>query len=247
MSEVLIFGGTTEGRKLAEFCAESGIRAAVCVTTEYGASLLPEGICVLSRSRDAAEMQTLMRERGTRLCVDATHPYAKEATQNIRLACEKSGVRYVRLLRETVQVAGETVHDLTALVERLNRQDGVILSTLGSRSLPALTGVQGYAERLWLRLLPAEETAAQCEALGFPAAHILWGRGPFSVAENIAHLRQSGAALLVTKESGRTGGYPEKLAAAEHCGIPTLTLVREQEEGLTLAAVTALLQREEIG
>ena len=41
MSEVLIFGGTTEGRLLAEFCAAKGIRAAVSVTTGYGAELLP--------------------------------------------------------------------------------------------------------------------------------------------------------------------------------------------------------------
>ena len=41
MSEVLIFGGTTEGRLLAEFCATKEIRAAVSVTTDYGAELLP--------------------------------------------------------------------------------------------------------------------------------------------------------------------------------------------------------------
>ena len=35
MSEILIFGGTTEGRLLAEFCAAKGIRAAVSTATEY--------------------------------------------------------------------------------------------------------------------------------------------------------------------------------------------------------------------
>ena len=39
MSEILIFGGTTEGRLLAEFCAAKGIRAAVSTATEYGAEL----------------------------------------------------------------------------------------------------------------------------------------------------------------------------------------------------------------
>ena len=42
MSEVLIFGGTTEGRMLAEFCDFKMIPAAVSVTTEYGAGLLPQ-------------------------------------------------------------------------------------------------------------------------------------------------------------------------------------------------------------
>ena len=37
---VLIFGGTTEGRVLSQWCAENGISADVSVTTDYGARLL---------------------------------------------------------------------------------------------------------------------------------------------------------------------------------------------------------------
>ena len=33
------------------------------------------------------------------LCIDATHPYAVEATKNIKAAAEKAGVEYLRLLR----------------------------------------------------------------------------------------------------------------------------------------------------
>ena len=33
------------------------------------------------------------------LCVDATHPYATEATRNIRAAAGAAGVEYHRLLR----------------------------------------------------------------------------------------------------------------------------------------------------
>ena len=42
MPELLIFGGTTEGRQLAEFCDKKNIPACVCVTTDYGAELLPK-------------------------------------------------------------------------------------------------------------------------------------------------------------------------------------------------------------
>ncbi len=241
MSELLIFGGTTEGRALAEFCAKHRIPADVSVTTDYGAALLPEGVTVHTKQLTCEEMRTLLQDLGTRLVVDATHPYAQEATRNIRTACEAEAVRYLRLLRESTPIPGETVPDLEALVERLNRQDGMILSTLGSRSLPALTQVRDFRERLWLRLLPAESVRAQCESLGYPADHIIWGKGPFSVEENIAHIRQSKAVLLVTKESGTAGGYPEKIAAAEACGIPTLTLLRTPETGYTLQEICTIL------
>ena len=241
MSELLIFGGTTEGRALAEFCAANQIPADVSVTTDYGAALLPQGVTIHTKRLTCEEMRILMHDLGTRLVVDATHPYAQEATRNIRAACDAEAVPYIRLLRESTPVTGETVPDMAALVARLNRQDGAILCTLGSKSIPALTKVRDFQERLWLRLLPAESVQAQCEALGYPADHILWGKGPFSIDENIAHIRYSKAILLVTKESGTAGGYPEKIAAAEACGIPTLTLLRTPETGYTLQEICTIL------
>ena len=53
MFKLLIFGGTTEGRQLAEYCAENGINADVSVATEYGASLLPAGVDILCGRLDA--------------------------------------------------------------------------------------------------------------------------------------------------------------------------------------------------
>ena len=63
MSEVLIFGGTTEGRLLAEFCAAKGIRAAVSVTTDYGAELLPRSdfIRELIGNLDSTQMSLLLK------------------------------------------------------------------------------------------------------------------------------------------------------------------------------------------
>ena len=86
MRRVLIFGGTTEGRELAEFCAENGVSACVSVATAYGASLL-RGVGVFIGRLTRAEMLKLIDENGFELVVDATHPFASEATANIRAAC----------------------------------------------------------------------------------------------------------------------------------------------------------------
>ena len=43
MEKILVFAGTIEGRKIAEFLNDYGISAYVCVATEYGESLLPKG------------------------------------------------------------------------------------------------------------------------------------------------------------------------------------------------------------
>lgn len=234
MSEVLIFGGTTEGRLLAEFCFSHGIPAATSVATETGRSLL--GNCrVLVGRLNAAEMTALLTGDPWRMVIDATHPYAAEATRNIRLACTAAHIPCYRLVREQETVSGTCVSSMEELLPLLQKIPGNILSTLGSSSVPALAD---FRERLWVRILPS----AKPDVLPFlPETHILTGQGRFSVADNIAHIRQTNAAVLLTKESGTAGGYAEKVQAAESCGIQLITLVRKPETGFTLEEIEKLL------
>lgn len=237
MSELLIFGGTTEGRQLAEFCAASGIPCGISVTTEYGASLLPKGMRVHVGRLTCGEMQALILREGYTSAVDATHPYAVEATSNIRQACEALHIPCERLVRERVPLSGETAESMEALTALLNACDSVILSTLGSKAIPALTGVRDFRRRVWLRILPSDTAIEEAAALGFDRSHILCEKGPFTTEQNLAHIRKSGAGILVTKESGTVGGYPEKQEAARKSGIRLITLTRPQEPGKTLEEI----------
>ena len=127
---VFLFGGTTEGRKIAEAIdevnrawaahgdapsCEAGepLRLPICaevyVATAYGASLLPAGpgITVHVGRLDAAEMTTLFENASAPLLViDATHPYAAVVSENILSACAATGVRCLRVERENTG-AGE--------------------------------------------------------------------------------------------------------------------------------------------
>lgn len=235
MRRLLIFGGTSEGRELAEFCRSRDIPADVSVTTGYGAELLgSDGLVnVLTGRLDSREMSALMRSEGYAAVIDATHPYAAEATGNIKKACADSGMPYYRLIRERCAVTGKTAGTAEELVKLLNESDGVILSALGSKELPVLAEVTDSRKRIWLRVLPAEGIAEYCASFGFDPGHVITGKGPFTVEENLAHIKRSGARILVTKESGIKGGYPEKAEAAEKAGIELITLTRPAEEGCT--------------
>lgn len=248
MNRILIFAGTTEGRALAEFCAAHGIAADVSTATEYGASLLPEGIGVLSGRLDAREICALLRSKQYAAVIDATHPYAKDATENIRTACQQTAVPCMRLLRKPLPVTGESVTSPEEMIALLNRNDETILSTLGSKSVAALSDVRRFRERIWLRLLPSDTVAAACVALGFDPGKLILAKGPFRTEENLAHIRQSGARILLTKESGTVGGYPEKAEAAKIAQIRMITLCRppEAECGYDTAEIERmLLQRKE--
>lgn len=244
MYKLLIFGGTTEGRLLAKFCAEHGITADVSVTTDYGEALLPQSSCinVLNGRLDKEDIMALIAKESYNAVIDATHPYAVNATENIRSACAVSGAKYNRLIREkSADIPGKTFDSLAELVKYLDGTDKRILSTLGSKELPALTAVKGYKNRIWTRVLSAEGITEYCRSIGFDEDKVITGKGPFSVEENIRHIKLSGAEILVTKESGAVGGFPEKAAAAEKCGIELVTLLRPTEKGYTLQQIQKMI------
>jgi len=238
MSEILIFGGTTEGRELAVFCAEHQISVTVSVTTFYGESLLSDNYSILTGKLNAEQMYQLLCSQQYHLVIDATHPYAVEATKNIRSACETSGIRYIRLIRQKSEIYGETVRNLSELIPILNQSQKIILSTLGSKSIPELVQVQNYQKRLWVRVLPSVKIQ------NIPEKHIIAEKPPFSAKQNIMHIKKSGAEILLTKESGTIGGYPEKIEAVQKCGISMITLLRPDEDGYTLEEIKNLLRKE---
>lgn len=84
---LLIFGGTTEGRILADRASRLGAEVTVSVDTQVGAEELAgvDSIRVLTGRLDRSGMEALLP--GFDLCVDATYPYAKLATAAIRPAC----------------------------------------------------------------------------------------------------------------------------------------------------------------
>ena len=244
MCELLIFGGTTEGRELAEFCCENHILSAVSVATEYGAELLPESeyLRIITGRLDSSGMEKLMSELKCKRVIDATHPYATEVTANIKKACTAANTAYYRLLRSSSETSDcKKVRDMEQLLELLNSMDKTVLSTLGSKEIPKLTAMKNYAERLWVRVLPNEDIIRQCEELGIAKERVIAEKGPFSVARNIEHLKLSGAEILVTKESGAAGGFPEKTEAAKLCGTELLVLERPAEKGYTLGEIKKMI------
>lgn len=237
MTEVVLFGGTTEGRELARLLTEKKIPTLVCVATEYGREQLfpAEEMTVRCGRLDAREMAALLRREAPRLVIDATHPYAVEVSRNIRAACGECGLRCLRVRREEQPAEGCALFCGTdALVAWLNRQPGVIFSSLGAKEAAALTAVRGFETRVWLRILPAPAGLSDCLALGYPAQHILCMQGPFSEEMNAAMFRATGAEILITKASGEAGGFSEKIAAARRRGVCVAVLMRPEEpEGLT--------------
>lgn len=243
--KLIVFSGTSEGHSLCRFLSGRGQAADVFVATDYGEAVMePLAGITVHRGRLTTEEMAARMEAGA-LVIDATHPYASEVTANIKAACAESGAEYLRLLRPRTPAEGvETVPDTAAAVEWLKEHEGKVLLTTGSKELDAYTAIPDYAARLYPRVLPTASVLQKCEALGFPGSHILAMQGPFSHEMNVALLDQTDAQILVTKDTGASGGFAEKLSAACETGATVLVIARPTEEdGMTPAQMQEYLKQ----
>lgn len=236
--KILIFGGTTEGRLLAEALSELGADVTVSVATPLGAEELAglARVTVWTGRKTTAELIPMLPPFD--LCVDATHPYAAKATANIRMACERANTPLRRLLRP----ASETediiqVESCAQAAAFLAKTEGNILLTTGSKELSVFAGLD--PQQIFARVLPTHDGISACEALGLPHSHILALQGPFSRKMNEAVLEQYQIHWLVTKDGGKAGGFEEKLAATRRTGVSVLLVGRPTDTGESFETILA--------
>jgi len=246
MCELCIFAGTTEGRQLIDFLAGQPVRVLACVATGYGGSLVPEADNIeLSAGRlDETDMEVLFTARRFDLVIDATHPFATLASRSIAAACAATDTRYLRLNRGVGAMEDGAVYvsSIQGAADWLAVHPGVALLATGSKELAPYAAVEGYRDRFYPRVLPMASSLAACEAAGFSPSHIIAMQGPFSVEMNVAMLRSIHADYLVTKDSGDSGGFSDKLEAARQAGVRCVVIGRpEQTDGLDYAGTVRLL------
>ena len=252
MYDICVFAGTTEGRRLTQYLKDTRLKIYVCVATQYGETLVPhaDNVTVSAKRLTRAEMEALCSAENFGVVIDATHPYAAEVTQNIAEACAATGTDYLRLNR-----GGETgiegvvyVGSMSEAAEYLKGTEGNVLVTTGSKELLPYTEIEGYRERLFVRVLPTVESISACEKSGIAPSHIIAMQGPFSKEMNRELIRATGAKYLVTKDSGSSGGFLDKIEAAQEEGAVSVIIGRPtQQEGLTFdETLQALCKRFDI-
>ena len=235
--KAVVFSGTTEGRQFSKILANLGVEVLVSVATEIGAEEQDENenITIHVGRCTAAEMTKLLH--GASICVDATHPYATEATRTICEACETTGVEYHRLLRTESELPKNSIVFETAAeaAEYLENTAGNILLTTGAKELPAFKNLD--IKRIFPRVLPTLDGIRACEALDIPHRNIIAMQGPFSLDLNRVILEQFNIQWLVTKDGGAVGGFMEKAKACEYCGARLIVLRRPRENGETVDSI----------
>ena len=187
----VVFSGTTEGRIFSRQLAQFGADILVSVATPLGSEEQGSfaGITVHCGRLTPDEMAALVQ--GADLCVDATHPYAVDATRNIRTACRTAGVEYHRLLRaQSPLPAGSMVFQSAAHVaDFLVQTQGNVLLATGAYALN-----RALLEQFSIRFLVTKDGGA---AGGF--------------AEKAQAAADTGVQLIVIRRPAETGETADQI------------------------------------
>ncbi|MFJ9899379.1 cobalt-precorrin-6A reductase [Streptomyces sp. NPDC091280] len=220
---ILILGGTTEARELA---AELAVRRPEArVTTSLAGRVARPGALTgdvrIGGFGGAAGLAAWLRERRVDAIVDATHPFAESITANAARAATDTGLPLVVLRRPGWRpVPGDRWHPVAALPEAADA-----LPALGRRVL-LTTGRLGLAAFAHLHELHFVVRSVEPPEPPIPPdTELLLARGPFTLADEAALLREHRIDVLVTKDSGGAA-TAAKLTAAREAGIPVVVVRR---------------------
>ncbi|WP_046175248.1 precorrin-6A reductase [Domibacillus indicus] len=229
---IFFLAGTSDARELAVKLQKDGRPVTASVVTENAAAeLKAEGISTRVGRLSADEMMSILG-KGYTAVVDASHPFAEEASRNAIEAAERAGVPYIRFERAGTQISEHPlvtrVDTYEEAAEAALERGGIVLLTTGSKTLEIFTRklLPCSDIRLIARMLPRTDNMEKCARLGLPQKNIVAMQGPFTKEFDLALYRHYGVTTTVMKESGAIGAVAEKIEAAVSLGIETIVISR---------------------
>ncbi|RPK78724.1 Precorrin-6A reductase [Streptomyces sp. ADI97-07] len=222
---VLVLGGTTEARRLAECLVAADGPAWVRVTSSLAGRVasprLPPGETRVGGFGGADGMAEWLRAHRVDAVIDATHPFAGTISFNAASAAAAVHVPLLALRRPGwVPSDGDRWHMTDSLAGAAELLPGLgrrVFLTTGRMGLAAFAEL----DPLWFLMRSVDAPEAP-----YPARmEILLDRGPFSLDGERELVRRYGVDVLVTKDSGGHATAP-KLTAAREAGIPVVVVRR---------------------
>lgn len=234
MKKILVFSGTKDGRMLIEQLIKRKFEVEASVASELGAEFLKQYECVTIHigKLDSNKICQLISRIQPFVVIDASHPYAIEVSINTMRACEILKKTYIRFERSDSILSERVIRvaDYDEAVTKLNEIKGNILITTGTNKLAKFKEVSDWENRVIVRTLYGEEAQKRCFDLGFGKENIICCNGPFSKEQNLEHIKKFSIKVMVSKESGQTGGIDEKEKAALESHIPFIVIERPSIE-----------------
>ena len=212
---ILVFGGTTEGRKAVEVLEEGGSPYFYSTKTGEQDITLHHGQRI-DGALDEEAMRAFCLAQNIRLIVDAAHPFASQLHQTIALVSDALNIptiRYERIYPERDPHL-EWIEDYSQIPQDIH----TLLATTGVQSIAKLKALEAKGMKVFYRILPRESSIALAKKLGAQEDQLCF----FEDGKTI----DVEADAILLKESGLSGGFQEKVEASKEKGMRILVLKR---------------------
>jgi len=208
---ILVFGGTTEGRKAAEVLEEAGNTYFYSTKTGEQDITLHHGQRI-DGAMDEKAMKAFVRKHDIRLIVDAAHPFASRLHQTIA----EVGLPVIRYER----IYPPRDSDITWIDDysQVPTDIQTLLATTGVQSISKLKWLEKQGVKVIYRILRRESSIRLAHEQGATDKQLCY-------YENDT-MPEADAILL--KESGLSGGFVEKVAEARTKGMRIIALKRPE-------------------
>ncbi|GEP71568.1 precorrin-6A reductase [Lentilactobacillus rapi DSM 19907 = JCM 15042] len=228
---ILLLGGTSESLTIADMLTKAQQPFILSVTTEYGAELARQHATHVHLGAILpAEFHDFFEANRISMVIDATHPFARSISTHVIIAAKQNAIPYIRFERQEMHEEGpflKVVADTAAAIAFLQQHPGNIYLSTGSKTASEFANELGI-DRLHVRVLPTTGVMDLLSQAGYQANQIDAIQGPFSETLNVELIKRTGAKIMVTKESGRRGGLPEKIQACQDLQILCLVIKRPE-------------------
>ena len=214
---ILVFGGTTEGRKAVEVLEESGSPYFYSTKTGEQDIILHHGQRI-DGALDEETMCAFCQAQNIRLIVDAAHPFASQLHQTIIQVSEDLNIPAIRYER----IYPERDPEITWIDDysQIPRDIRSLLATTGVQSISKLKPLEAEGIRIYYRILQRESSIALALKQGASSEQLCYYEDPQDIPVEVE--------AILLKESGLSGGFPEKVEAAKAKGMRIIALKRPQ-------------------
>ena len=214
---ILVFGGTTEGRKATEVLEEAGTTYFYSTKTGEQELTLHNGQRI-DGAMDGEVMRAFCQEHEIRLIVDAAHPFASQLHKTIAEVAESMQipvVRYERIYPER-DTSIEWIDDYSQVPTDIHS----LLATTGVQSISKLRYLEAQGIKVVYRILNRESSLLLAYEQGATDDQLCY----FKDSNDI----EIDADAILLKESGISGGFCEKVAAARAKGMRIIVIKRPE-------------------
>ena len=210
---ILVFGGTTEGRKAVEVLEEAGNTYFYSTKTGEQDITLHHGIR-LDGALDAEAMRMCCRQHEIRLVVDASHPFATQLHQTIADVASDMQIPVIRYERiyPPRDPSITWIDDYSQVPTDIHS----LLATTGVQSINKQKYLETKGIKVIYRILNRESSIKLAHQQGANDEQLCF------------YPQMVEAETMLIKESGESGGFSEKVEEAKAQGMRIIALKRPE-------------------